>query len=84
MRRSEPGDFGVVMDKEEFRQRMLSEFDGQFKGKMSLDELLLRPRVALWFCDFVREKNRWWDLPDDVILRSIMAARKNPALKSGV
>lgn len=44
----------------------------------SFDELLLRPRVALLFCDRAREMFGEYDLPDDIILRSILNRRKNP------
>jgi hypothetical protein len=70
---------GVDMDREAFMDMMVDEFNGTFFGNQSLDEMLLRPRQALAFCDGVRTKHpRFTDVPDEVILRSIMIRRKNP------
>lgn len=74
----DPHDFGVNMSAEEFRDAMADEFGTQFRGALSLDELLLRPRVAGLFCDQVRQRHGYYDVPDDIILRSIMHRRKNP------
>jgi hypothetical protein len=43
-----------------------------------IDELLLRPREAQYFCDQVRRKYADSDLPDDIILRPILQRRKHP------
>jgi hypothetical protein len=41
--------------------------------------MLLRPRESLAFCDLVRTTHRQFvDVPDEVILRSMMIRRKNP------
>lgn len=73
-----PSDFGIEMDKEDFRDQMVSDFNATYGGKLTLDELLLRPREAMRFCDEVRSKHLYYDLPDDIILRSAMARRKHP------
>ena len=75
----EPRDFGVNMDKPEFLDQMVDEFGIYTKGQLSLDEMLLRPRTALHFCDEVRKKYGYFDLPDDIILRSVMQRQKNPS-----
>jgi hypothetical protein len=74
----DPHEFGVNMGKSEFVDLMAEEFNAFIRGAMSLDELLLRPRQALAFCDEVRRKHTFFDVPDDIILRSVMQRRKNP------
>jgi hypothetical protein len=73
-----PQDFGINLDREEFLDKMVDEFNTTFKGQLTVDELILHPRDALSFCDDIRRKHGWYDLPDDIILRSIMQMRKNP------
>lgn len=74
----EPSEFGVRLDRETFIELMIEEFNAYTQGQLSLDELLLRPRSAMHFCETIRGKHAWFDLPDDVILRTIMNRRKNP------
>jgi hypothetical protein len=74
----DPRDFGVDLPHAEFVDRMVDEFNGTYKGSWTIDELCLHPREALRFCDDVRRKFGFYDAPDDVILRSIMNARKHP------
>jgi hypothetical protein len=70
--------YGVEMDRDAFMDLMVDEFNGTYQGE-GFDELLLRPREALAFCDAVRFKHRQFrDVPEEVILRSIMIRRKNP------
>lgn len=73
-----PRDFGVDSEREDFIDLMADTFNETFRGTLTVDELLLRPRQALAFCDDVRRKFGFYDLPDDIILRSIMIRRKNP------
>jgi len=49
----DPGDFGIDMDKEAFIDLMCDAFNGYVRGTLTVDELLLRPRTALHFCDTV-------------------------------
>lgn len=74
----DPHDFGVDLGKETFLDQMVEDFGGYTRGQLTLDELLLRPKTALHFCDTVRQMHGYFDLPDDIILRSIMQRRKNP------
>jgi hypothetical protein len=74
----DPAAHGVPLDKEAFIDLMVREFADYGRDAMTIDELLLRPRAALHFCDTVRQRHGWFDLPDDVILRVIMTRRKNP------
>lgn len=73
-----PRDFGVNMDKDAFVDMIVDAFNEFIKDEFSLDEMLLRPRLALQFCDFARNRFRFWDMPDDILLRSVMYRRKNP------
>lgn len=71
--------YGVDMDRDEFMDLMVDEFNSTFFGDQSLDKMLLRPREAIRFCDSVRGRHQhFMDVPDEVILRSIMIRRKNP------
>jgi hypothetical protein len=73
-----PRAYGVPLGEEEFMDLMVEEFINFCHGNLTIDQLLVRPRSALHFCDVVRQKNGWFDLPDDVILRVIVTRRKNP------
>lgn len=74
----DPVDFGVQMERTEFTDMMCDDFNDTYKGGWTIDELLLHPREAALFCDQVRRKHGFHDVPDDIILRSIMTRRKNP------
>jgi hypothetical protein len=74
----DPKDFGINLSREEFIDKMVDEFNLAFQGRTTVDELVLHPRDALRFCDDLRHRNGYFDLPDDIILRVIMQRRKNP------
>ncbi len=74
----DPAEFGVNMEKEEFIDQMVEDFAAHYRDAWSIDELCLHPREALVFCDDVRRKHGYFDLPDDIILRVIMGRRKRP------
>jgi hypothetical protein len=74
----DPRMYGVDMDREGFIDLMCEEFSGHVRGTITIDEMLLRPRSAMHFCDVVRAKHAFHDLPDDMILRVILNRRKNP------
>ena len=74
----QPQDFGVDMSKDDFLDLMTNEFGDFTKSNLSLDELLLRPSTALVFVNNVRAKHGFYDVPEDIILRSVMIRRKNP------
>jgi hypothetical protein len=73
-----PADFGVDMEREEFSDQILNEFNTIYRGGWTIDELCLHPDEAKHFCVEVRRKFGYYDLPDDIILRVIMTRRKNP------
>lgn len=74
----DPKEFGVDATREDFHDQMAEDFNSYFRGQWSIDELLLHPRDAIRFCDEVRHKRHYFDVPDDIILRSILTRRKNP------
>ena len=74
----EPRDFGVNLDKEEFIDQMVDDFNSTYHAQTTIDELLPHPRDAMRFCDDVRHKHGYFDLPDDIILRVVLQRRKNP------
>ena len=78
MRRGDfnPMDFGVNMERDEFMDLMVDEFNRTFQDTLSFDEVVMRPRVALEFCNDVRSRHRFHDVPDDIILRSVLNRRK--------
>jgi hypothetical protein len=76
--RFDPRDFGVDLEREVLQDEIVSHFAAFCRGEWTVDELLLHPREALHFCDEFRRSNGYFQLPDDVILRSLMTRRKNP------
>ena len=74
----DPGQFGVSLDRMTFTDQMVDEFNTIYRGGWTIDELCLHPDEAKHFCVEVRRKFAYYDLPDDIILRSIMNRRKRP------
>jgi hypothetical protein len=73
-----PAEFGVRLSKDDFVDQMVEDFGVLYRGTWTIDELLLHPRDALQFCNEVRHKHGYCNLPDDVILRVILQRRKSP------
>lgn len=74
----DPRTFGVDLDRENFIDQIVGEFNDVYRGTVTIDELLLHPSEALRFCSDVRRKFGYFDVPDDIVLRSIMTRRKRP------
>lgn len=74
----EPSEFGIALTKVDFDEQMSRAFAERLGNRRSLDELLLHPREAIEFCDHVRARFGYFQLPDHVILRSLMTRRKSP------
>jgi hypothetical protein len=55
---------------------MVDVFAEVYRDAWTIDELCLHPREAARFCDDARRKHGFYDVPDDIILRSIMNRRK--------
>lgn len=77
-RKFEPEQYGVDMSRDDFDDQVVDIFNRYFGDGLTIDELCLHPRQAIRFCDDVRTEQRWWDVPDDIILRVIMGRRKHP------
>lgn len=71
------GDCGVEQDLEVAIDSLVDLLHQRYRA-YTLDELLLRPREALRFCDAARELFGDIDIPDDVILRAVLNRRKHP------
>ena len=74
----DPAEFGVNLSRAEFSDQMVDDFSDVYRDTWTVDELLLHPREAMRFCDEVRRKHSYYDVPDDIILRVIMTRRKSP------
>lgn len=61
----------------DFQDRLVDILSEMFSS-WSVDELMLHPRDALDYCTAVRRQISGPGLPDDLILRCLMARRKNP------
>jgi hypothetical protein len=71
-------DLGFDIDPETFEHALTDTFDSMHRDNMSsLDELLVRPTRALIFCEAIRERLNEYDLPEDVILRTLLNLRKH-------
>lgn len=78
-KRFTPQEYGVDMDRERFGDLIAETFNGQYRGQWTVDEMLLHPREAGQFCEDVRRAHNFHDVPDHVILRVLLARRKNPS-----
>lgn len=74
--RFDPADFGVNLPKDEFTDRIVNDFSDIYRGAWTINELLLHPTEAANFCNEVRRKHGYFDLPDDIILRVLILSAK--------
>lgn len=75
--------FDIQMDPTAFKDLVAQRFVLHYPAIGTVDELLVRPREAARYCDHVRDalaatEEAAYDLPDDVILRTLLNARKRP------
>jgi hypothetical protein len=75
---------GINLDREAFVGMLLDDFSAAYSNCLSFGELLLHPRLALQFCESVRQRHGYADLPDDVILRWLGSGERIRPLKAGV
>jgi hypothetical protein len=68
-------EYGIEGDPEQFVDKLVEMLHNTYPA-YTVDELLLRPREALRFCDSVRQSINNYDVPDDVLLRPILNRRK--------
>ncbi|MCA9038369.1 MAG: hypothetical protein KDA81_15995 [Planctomycetaceae bacterium] len=73
-----PAEHNIDMSADDFMDLMVDAFSSHTRGQVTLDELLLHPQDAFNFCESVRAMHGFPDLPDQIILRSVMLRRKNP------
>jgi hypothetical protein len=73
----DPAQFGANTTREDFIDEMMDDFNEAYRGQWNIGELLLHPREAAHFCNDVRRKRQYYDVPDDIILRAIMVRRGN-------
>ncbi len=65
-------EFGIEGSPNEHAERLVSMLIRMYPYPyFTAIDLLVRPREALRFCDAVRQEYRNYDLPDDVILRTL-------------
>ena len=69
-------EYGIDTEPEMFVDQLVELFQGLYPA-FTIDELLVRPREALKFCDAVRTSCRNYDLPDDLLLRPLLNRRKH-------
>lgn len=72
-----PMNYGFDGPIEAFDEKIVDLFHAMYPA-FTVDELLVRPREALRFCDASRVGFGNYDLPDDLILRRLLNRRKNP------
>jgi hypothetical protein len=72
-----PRDYGIDLDHAKLADKMLAELAERHDGKLSIDKLVCRPALAAEFCQAIRAKYGWIDVPDYVILEPMMNRRKN-------
>lgn len=69
-------EYGIDTDPETFVDQLVERFQAMYPA-FTIDELLVRPREALRFCDSIRATTGNYDLPDDLLLRPLLNRRKH-------
>jgi len=72
----EPKDYGIDLSRTDLIDLFIDELRSVYRGMWTIDELVVHPRDAVRFCDDFRMKHGFYDLPDDIILRTLMNLRK--------
>jgi hypothetical protein len=70
-------DYGIDLEPAAYVDE-LAELMANLYPAFSVDELLVRPREALRYCDAARQRFQCYDLPDDLILRPLLSRREQP------
>ncbi len=68
--------YGIIEDPKMFIDRLVEIFQGMYPA-FTIDKLLIRPREALRYCEAVRAACKNFDLPDPLILGSLLNRRKH-------
>jgi hypothetical protein len=77
----EPQDFGIDLPRKELVDMFLDELRSVYRGMWTIDELVMHPRNAARFCEDFRLKTGFYNLPDDVILRTLMTEREAQTMR---
>ncbi|WP_428307109.1 hypothetical protein [Lacipirellula sp.] len=64
--------YDIDLTLEDFKDEMADDFNDYFRGQESIHELVRAPRQAHQFCDWVRTKRGYLDVPDDIILQCVL------------
>jgi hypothetical protein len=70
-------DHGCDMDVAVFRELLKGRLADDYPG-WNDEELMHRPQEALRYCQAIRQAARCFDLPDELILRTLSNMRKHP------
>lgn len=69
-------EYGCDMSPNQFREHADQMF-AEHVSDYTVDEMLLHPKAAIAYCDTVRQSGKEFaNLPDDLILRSLIGQRK--------
>lgn len=71
-----PADYSISLSRRELVDQLQASFEALYKGAFNIEQLVVQPREALNFCDQVRKEHGYYELPDHVILKSLMNRRK--------
>ena len=71
----EPQDFGIDLPRKELVDMFVDELRRVFRGMWTIDDLVVHPRDATRFCEDFRLKTGFYNLPDEIILRTLMNER---------
>lgn len=79
-----PRDHGLDLGPPEFKALVAKAFDyfDTRHDKLTVDELLLNPQIAVAFCDEFRQRSQAPTLEDNHILRALLNHRKNKRARS--
>jgi hypothetical protein len=73
--KNELGRIGCTLEPEDFYKEILTLFKARHPD-MTDEEMKRRPKLALQFCDFIRDRLQFPALEDHIILGALENARK--------
>jgi hypothetical protein len=77
-----PSEYGVELNLADFKRMMWSEFGSKY-AQWTVEDLLVNPREGICFCDHIRKTHGYYELPDNIILKTLLNRRKAmPSRKS--
>jgi hypothetical protein len=69
--------YSCGLNREQFRGLVSDKFATMFRNKTD-EWLVVRPSLGIKFCDAIRQTATCEDLPDYLILNTLLNCRKNP------